>query len=215
MSLLPIGPAPTPSAGTLSTLSPGLWYLIPGITIAIKNASIAILGKDEKVAGGALDVDLITGLDGFESLQNHDLWSDSALSLMPSFISSTEPLPADDGDRTEDKPVEFAISSSSKPTSLNTDLLPSLPLYDRLEVELDFTADGRHLSDSRRRSEVLVEQKLGLWGRGSVPSVFGSVVVQSPGLNKDVLELDGMMPSSLNSDEFKCGRVSIHTIISN
>jgi hypothetical protein len=170
--------------------------LIPGITIAIKNASIATLENVENVAGGALAADLIIGLEGFASFEYHDFCSTSSLAFPFVFLSFPATL-AGEGveDRSADKLADSEFSVSSRPISLNTDLLPPMRLLAPLPLPNDFAfvvdCVEDHLSDSRRRSDVILELKLGLFGF-SLCSVVPPVLAQTPGLRRESLESDGM-----------------------
>ena len=167
------------------------------MTIAIKKASIATLGNVENVAGGALAADLIIGLEGFASIEYHGFCSAFSFAFPFVFLSFPEALAGEDvEDRSADKLVVSAFSVSSRPISLNTDLLPPVGLFAPLPLSNDFafafdSVEG-HLSDSRRRSDVTLELKLGLCGF-SLCSVFAPGVVQTPGLRRELLESDGMI----------------------
>jgi hypothetical protein len=193
----PRSPAPTPPAGTLAFEPPLPRQLIPGMTIAIKNVSIATLGNVEKVAGGALAADLITGLEGFASFEYHGFCSTSSLAFPFAFLSFPVAL-AGEGveDRSAVKLIKSEFSVSSRPISLNTDLLPPVGLLDPLPLPNDFAfafgcVEG-HLSDSRRRSDVTLELKLGLCGF-SLCSILAPALAQTPGLRRESLKLDGMI----------------------
>ncbi len=167
------------------------------MTIAIKNASIATLGNVENVAGGALVADLIIGLEGFASFEYQGLCSGSSFAC--SFVVLLCPVAlASEGieDRNADKPIESAFSVSSRPISLNTDFLAPTGLFVPLPLPNDlgfaFERVEGHLSDSRRRSDVTLELKLGLCGF-SLCSAFTAVVIKTSGLRRELLESDGMI----------------------
>jgi len=167
------------------------------MTIAIKNASIATLGNVENVAGGALAADLITGLEGFASFEYHGFCSAFSLAFPFTFLSFPLAL-AGEGveDRSAVKLVELEFSVSSRPISLNTDLLAPVGLFDTPPLPNDFAfafncVEG-HLSDSRRRSDVTLELKLGLCGF-SLCSILALAPAQTPGLKRESLESDGMI----------------------
>jgi hypothetical protein len=151
----------------------------------------------ENVDGGALAVDLIIGLEGFASLEYHDFCSASSFAFRFVFLSFPEAL-AGEGvkDRSADKLVESGFSVSSRPISLNTDVLPRVGLFAPLPLPNDFAfafdcVEG-HLSNSCRRSDVMLELKLSLCGF-CVCSVFALGAVQTPGLKRELVESDGMI----------------------
>src|SRR5271155_3247812 len=101
--------------------------------MAIQKASIATLGNVENAAGGAL------GLEGFASFEYHGFCSTSSFAFPFAFLSSPDAL-AGEGveDRSADKLFEFEFSVSSRPISLNTDLLPPLGLLAPLPLPNGF-----------------------------------------------------------------------------
>jgi hypothetical protein len=170
------------------------------MAIAIRKASIAPLGNVENVAGGALAADLIIGLEGFASFEYHGFSSVSSFDFPVAILSFPEALA---GECIEDRSAEelgaSAFSVSSRPISLNTDLLPPVGLLAPLPLPNDlafaFGCVEGHLSDSRRRSDVMLELKLGLCGF-SLCSVFAPFVFQTPGLRRELLESDDMITIS-------------------
>lgn len=163
------------------------------MTIAIKKASIATLGNVENVAGGALAADLIIGLEDFASFEYHGFCSASSFAFPSAFPAPS--LVSEVVERNADKLVESGPRVSSRPISLNIDFLPLVTPLAPLPHPNDFAfavdcVEG-HLSDSRRRSDVMLELKLGLCV-SSLCSVLAPVLVQTPGLRRVSLESDGV-----------------------
>jgi hypothetical protein len=137
----------------------------------------------------------MTGLGYLVNLEYHDFsespsTSDPAFSfLFPSSLFSL----GDPGDGSEtlsvESPVSFAILSFSSPTSLNTDFLPVLRLPHPYPSILSC-----HRSDSRSRSDVMVELKLGLFA-ASCPLGLEFVLPSLSGLKLELPACEAMVYS--------------------
>jgi hypothetical protein len=125
----------------------------------------ATLGTDEKDLGGELELVFITGLDIF-NFEYQAFWPSSFRSFVFLLPASSVPFISVStaccgfalglgAFVAIDRPVVFEILSSSSPTSTNADLRP-VPFFGGF-------IDGTEgcLSDSRKRSAVIDELKLG------------------------------------------------------